>query len=310
MFQGHPQSLPVAFPFKGINTNSQEDTNYARFIQNIIVGDNKTGSLRYGTSLISKFDFDPNRTFKDIISIMPFLKEDGTSEKLIYVKYLSISYLTSDSIDIIDDPLTAGYSEITIHLDDYEEDQKEYLKKVLFDGVYIFFRQTISDGAEIENLVSTEDTITFMLPFRASFFDNNYTIFIERAAIYRINQNNTYELIQDELDPLVIISYVNFQGKLLIANGVETVKVYDGTNLLPLKSPVAIPNVTPITTNGIILTFSIPAISLAEIQEDVRVNDTITLVSDIENRTVVIAAISFSAPVNNQVVVTLSLIHI
>lgn len=305
MFQGHPQSLPVAFPFKGINTNSQNDTNYARFIQNIIVGDNKTGSLRYGTSLISKFDFDPNRTFKDIISIMPFLKENGTSEKLVYVKYLSISYLTSDSINIIDDPLTAGYSEITIHLDDYEEDQKEYLKKVLFDGVYIFFRQTISDGAEIENLVSTENTITFMLPFRASFFDNDYTIFIERAAIYRINQNNTYELIQEELDPLVIISYVNFQGKLLIANGVETVKVYDGTNLLPLKAPVAIPNITPITINGTTLTFSIPQISLADIQADIIIGDTIVLSSDGENRNVIVNNITFAPPANNQVLVTI-----
>ena len=307
MFQGHPQSLPVSFPFKGINTNSQDDTNHARFIQNILVSDNKTGALRYGTSLVSSFPFDANRTFRDIISVMSFLKNDGTSEKLIYVQYLDISFLTSNSIAIIDVPNLEGYSQFTIDLTQYNANQIAYLKKVLFDGVYLFFRQTISDGAEITNLVLNPNSIVFKLPFKADFFDINYSVFIERAGIYRVKTDNSYELIQDDLDPAVIVSHVNFQGKLLIANGVEPVKVYDGQNLLPLKAPVPIPNVTPIVINNQTLTFSIPQIALAEIQADVKVGDGLTLVSDVENRECNITAITFGIPANNLVVVTITI---
>ena len=52
MFQGHTQSLSIPFPYKGINTNSQNDTNYSRFTQNILVSDNKTGALRYCTNFL------------------------------------------------------------------------------------------------------------------------------------------------------------------------------------------------------------------------------------------------------------------
>ena len=306
MFQGHPQSLPVSFPFKGINTNSQDDTDYSRFIQNILVSDNKTGALRYGTSLVSSFSFDANRTFKDRISVMSFLKQDGTSEKLVYVQYLGLSFLQPVHIIIIDDLVLEGYCEITIDLTAYNPDQVTYLKKVLFDGVYLFFRQTISDGAEIENLTSTNVEIKFNLPFRADFFDVNYSVFIERAGIYRVNTDNSYELIEDDLDPAVIVSHVNFQGNLLIANGVESVKVYDGLNLLPLKAPVPIPNITPIVINNQVLSFSIPQVAHIEIQTDVNVGDGLTLVSDVANQECNITAITFAPPANNLVAVTIT----
>lgn len=308
MFQGHPQSLSIPFPYKGINTNSQNDTNYSRFTQNILVSDNKTGALRYGTNLVSSFTFDPTRTFGDIISVMSFLKEDGTSEKLVYVQYLTLSdLLLPANIDIIDDPELDGYSQITIDITDFDDDEKSYLNKVLFDGVYVFFRQTISDGGEIKNLISEDDTtIVFNLPFTADFFDLDYSIMIERAGIYRVNLDNEYELLLDDLDPLVIISSINYQGKLIIANGVESVKVYDGQDLIPLKAPVAIPNIDNITIDGMQLTCSIPEVSLNEIQADVEVGDTLTLISNAETKDVTITAIAFDPPADNLVGITIT----
>lgn len=307
MFQGHPQSLSIPFPYKGINTNSQNDTNYSRFTQNILVSDNKTGALRYGTNLVSSFPFDPDRRFGDIISVMSFLKENGTSEKLIYVQYLILSdLLLPVNLDIIDAPGLEGYCQITIDITDFNNDEKTYLNKVLFDGVYVFFRQAISDGAEIKNLISDDDSIVFNLPFTADFFDVDYGIMIERAGIYRVNLDNEYELLLDDLDPLVIISSINYQGKLIIANGVEPIKVYDGQNLVPLKAPVAIPNIGDITINGMQLTCSIPEVSLNEIQADVEVGDTLTLISNLETKDVTITAIAFDAPADNLVLVTIT----
>lgn len=306
MFQGHSQTIPISFPFKGINTNSNDDTSYAKFIQNILVGDNKTGTLRYGTNLVSSFSFDLARYFRNIIAVMPFLKNDGTSEKLVYVQYLQESFLDHATIAIADSAELEGYSKIIIDISGYNADQKLYLKKILFDGVYIYFRQTISDGAEIINCVIDENQISFDLPFVADFFDGNYVIFCERAGIYKVEDDNSYALIQDDLDPLVIISYVNFQGKLLIANGVESVKVYDGNNLVDLKAPVPMPNVSAIGINALTLLCIIPTVASAEIQADVKVGDSITLVSEAESKTVTITAIVFEARVNSQTGITIT----
>ena len=117
-------------------------------------------------------------------------------------------------------------------------------------------------------------------------------MYIERALIARVTANG-YEIITDQVDPLVIVSYINFQGRLLIANGVDPVKVYDGNQLLPLKAPVPIPNVTPIVVNALNITFSIPQSYLATLQADVKVGDGLTLVSDNENRAVSITNIVY-----------------
>lgn len=307
MFQGHIQSLSIPFPYKGINTNSQNDTNYSRFTQNILVSDNKTGALRYGTNLVSSFPFDPNRSFGDVISVMSFLKEDGTAEKLVYVQYIAPSLLLLPAnCTIIDDPALDGYCKITVDISGLNADEKSYLNKRLFDGVYLFFRQTISDGAEIENLTSTDDEIVFNFPFTAAFFDVNYSVLVERAGLYRVNTDNEYELLIDDLDPLVIISSVNYQGKLLIANGVEPVKVYDGQNLVPLKAPVGIPNIGAITSNGAQLVCSVPEVSVDEIQADVIVGSVLTLISNLETKEVTITAIAFAAAVDDLVSVTIT----
>ena len=121
---------------------------------------------------------------------------------------------------------------------------------------------------EISVVTSTDQLIVFDFPVLRANVTNPFQIYIERALIARVTPNGAYEIITDQVDPLVIVSYVNFQGKLLIANGVDPVKVYDGVNLVSLKAPVPIPNVTPIVINALNLTFSIPQSYLATLQAD------------------------------------------
>lgn len=306
MFNHHPQTLPVPFPFKGINTNTKDDISYGRFIQNILVSDNKTGALRYGTNLTASFPFDDAAYWREVIAVMPFLRDNGTSEKLVYVRYLDQSSITHQNITIVQHPDLAGWCRATLVLANFQEEYRTFLRNSINDGIRIYFKQEIGVETEINVVTSTELQIIFDFPVLRANVTNPFQVYIERALIARVTANGAYEIITDQVDPLVIVSYVNFQGKLLIANGVDPVKVYDGNQLLPLKAPVPIPNVTPIVVNGFNLAFSIPQSYLATLQADIKVGDNITLVSDNENRAVSITNLVYNVPANNQVVMTIT----
>ena len=306
MFNHHPQTLPVPFPFKGINTNTKDDISYGRFIQNILVSDNKTGALRYGTNLIASFPFSDTLFHREVIAIMPFLKDDGTSEKLAYVRYLGQTAITHENITVAQHPALAGWCRATLVLANFQPEYRIFLRNSINDGIRIYFKQLIGVETEISVVTSTDQLIVFDFPVLRANVTNPFFLFIEKALIARITANNVYEIITDQVDPLVIVSYVNFQGKLLIANGVDPVKVYDGNQLLPLKAPVPIPNVTPITRNGANLTFSIPQSYLATLQADIKAGDNITLVSDGGDIAYTITNIIYNVPANNQVVMTIT----
>lgn len=306
MFNHHPQTLPVPFPFKGINTNTKDDISYGRFIQNILVSDNKTGALRYGTSLTASFPFDDAAYWREVIAVMPFLKDNGTSEKLVYVRYLDQSAITQDNIVIAEHPNLGGWCRATLTLANFQQEYRTFLRNSINDGIRIYFKQLIGVETEISVVTSTELQIVFDFPVLRANVTNPFQVYIERALIARVTANGAYEIITDQFDPLVIVSHVNFQGKLLIANGVDPVFVYDGNQLLPLKAPVPIPNITPIVVNGSNLTFSIPQSYLATLQADIKAGDNITLVSDNENRAVSITNLVYNVPANNQVVMTIT----
>jgi len=307
MFNHHPQTLPVPFPFKGINTNTKDDISYGRFIQNILVSDNKTGALRYGTNLTASFPFDDAAYWREVIAVMPFLRDNGTSEKLVYVRYLDQSSITHANITIEAHPDLAGWCRATLVLANFQEEYRTFLRNSINEGIRIYFKQEIGMEAEINVVTSTDQLIVFDFPIVRSDVTNPFQIYIERALIARITPNNNYEIITDQVDPLVIVSYVNFQGKLLIANGVDPVKVYDGNQLVGLKAPVPIPNVTPITRNGYNLTFSIPQSYLATFQADIKVGDQLSLFwQDGGNIDFLVQNLVYNDPANNQVVVTIT----
>ncbi|NDB82343.1 MAG: DUF4290 domain-containing protein, partial [Alphaproteobacteria bacterium] len=85
-----------------------------RFIQNILVSDNKTGALRYGTELTASFPFSDTLFAREVLAVMPFLKEDGTSEKLVYVSYLGQSAITHENITIVQHPSKVGWCRATL----------------------------------------------------------------------------------------------------------------------------------------------------------------------------------------------------
>lgn len=306
MFNHHPQTIVLPFPFKGININAKDDITSAKFIQNMLVSSNKGGTIRFGTSLVASFPFDDTRYFREVIAVMPFFKDNGTSEQLVYVRYLRKSVISNLNLVIVDSPTKLGWSRATLDLNTFDLAQKTYLKNTINDGVRIYFKQEVEIETEI-NLISIDDqSIVFDFPVLNGDIAVDFTLYIERALIAKVTDNNTYTILTEQVDPLVIVSYLNFQGKLMIANGVDPVQVYDGNQLLPLKAPVPIPNVTPIVVNGSNLTFSIPQSYLATMQADIKAGDNITLVRDGEDIACTITNIVYDLPANNQVVMTIT----
>ena len=319
MFQGYSQNVKLQAPFKGMDSTVDNNVEFAKYLQNMLVSDNNTCVLRYGTRLIAQFPFDANRIFRSEIAVMSHLGADGRSEKIVYQNYLTnlpyVNIQNNVAVQaIVGQP---NSSRIVVNTTPLNDVQKAFLAKRIYDGVYFYVRQdSISDGADISNVVVDlpNNSISFEIPFAVGFFDQNppnvnaFQLWLERGALYKLNGNvfNLVPLLED-LDPNVIISHINYQGKLLIANGVDPVQVYDGQNITSLKGKASVLITGNITKNGAILTFNIPQLFLAEMQQYVIVGTPLTLISQVEERTINVNAIAFGAPANNLVAVTLTL---
>jgi hypothetical protein len=305
MFRINSQDIEIDFPYKGININAENDISYAKFIQNILVADNKTGCLRYGTNLVSSFQIDPELIFTEgkILEIMSFLGSDGISQKLIYVTYFKkISNIDNFDLKIYHYPELTGWSKAIINVNEINLEDKNYLKKTINDSLKILFTGNGSLSTEIKLLNFDDNTIEFIfsiekedIPHPPSILvDPNYELYIERAGIYKINNENEYELLKNELDPLVIVSNINFQGKLIIANGVDPVQIYDGQEILPLYGPVGIPNLNEINVENTQLKFKVPVAGAILMQEDIKIGDKLTIRrQEISDEEVIINSINY-----------------
>ena len=247
MFQGYSQNIKLQAPFLGIDSTVDNDPRFARYMQNMVVSDNNTCELRFGTDLVAKFSFDALRLFRSTLAVMSYLAEDGTSKKIVYQNYLTALSDTDGKVTQAS-ATRNGYSTITIDISGLTDVIKANLKKVLFNGVYVYISQSdppegkFSDGADIDNVIFSDTTkITFDIPFLSDFFATTFSLWVERAGLYLLKDDNTFTKLVDDLDPNVIVSSLNYQGNLLICNGVDPVQVYDGSNITTLNGKASIP---------------------------------------------------------------------
>lgn len=309
MFRINSQDINIDFPYKGININAENDISYAKFIQNIVVADNKTGYLRYGTSLITSFPINQDLIFSQgkILEIMSFLRNDGIAEKLVYVTYLKkINDITDFDIQLNQDLGNTGWSRAIINLNNLSPENKNYLKKTINDGLNIFITGDNPTLTEIKLIYTDSSIIEFIFPVDFNDIDPDFKLYIERAAIYKVNDQTEYELLKDELDPLVIISHINFQGKLIIANGVDPVQIYDGQLMEDLYGPVGIANINEIILTNTELKFNVPAVAVILMQDDIKVGDKLTIRrQEIADEETIINSINYGNVVNEEVTVTI-----
>lgn len=323
MFQGQSQSVEFPAPFKGMDVTSHNDVQYAKYLQNMVVSDNNTCMLRYGTRLIAKFPFDENRIFRSQIALMSHLGTNGNSEKIIYQNYLTkLPYVNiADNVTVEEVEEVTNVSKLTIDISTLEQEQKEFLAKRIYEGGYFYVVQdSLSDGNDISDVIIDleNNIISFTLPFPKDFFDINeedlkpdFQLWWERGALYKLEGNNlNINPLLEDLDPNVIVSQVNYQGKLLIANGVDPVFVYDGENIKPLRGKASILLKSTITKNDKILTFSIPEFFKPEMEKYVVRDSYVTVINPNKEKVIKVDDITFALPADEVVAVTLTLAEV
>lgn len=312
MFQGYEQTLTIPFPNKGINITSSNDSESAKYLQNILLGHNNTGQVRYGTYLQNDFVYNPNRIFRNIIHGTCFLKTDGTSENIAYVNYISeLPYIdVQQHVTLIINPNNPNSTTIKIDVTGLNQTQKDYFNKVIFNGVYFYVSQAIvPNGADIYNvnIDFAHNIVEFDLPFPPDFFNldvlalNNFTLWFERAGIYKEGLDNKFNAapLVDDLDPNVVISSINYQNHLLIANGVDPIQVYDGNTIVPLTGNASVAINGGVVYNNNIITVNVSTLIKQEYITNITVGSTLTLVSQEASQSNVVAAITFTDDIAN-----------
>jgi len=319
MFQGYEQTLTIPFPKNGINLTSNNDGGSAKYLQNILLGNNNAGKVRYGTYLRCAFPFAPNRIFRSVLHGNSFLKTDGTSENIAYVNYLTVLPFINMETEVALSEVVGNrnVTEITINIGDLNQQQKDFLTKRIFEGVYFYIVQTdIPDGADISDVSIdlVNNTIKFNLPFPIDFFNlsvlglNNFIFWFERAGIYKEGANNLFNNVplRDDLDPNVIISSVNYQNYLLIANGVDPVLVYDGNTITNLAGDASVAIKDQVAVAGNNITVKVATNIKAEYEATLIIGSRIKLVSRDDSQEVAIINIVFTDVANNLTEITIT----
>lgn len=322
MFQGYTQNVQFPAPYRGMDSTVDNNPQYAKYLQNMLVTDNNTCTLRYGTALVAEFAFDQNRIFREIIAIMSHLGRSGTSEKITYQNYLSkLPYLEikeTQNVVVEDINGEINKSKITLDISTLNEDERLFLTARIFNDTYIYVRQeSASDGAYISDVVITEDEISFTIPFPRDFFDIQiepldpivyFELWWERAALYKLEGNEFNNVpLKEDLDPNVIVSSINYQGKLIITNGVDPVLIYDGDNINELKGNASVLTSGAINKNARVLTFNIPQMFQEEMRAYVTIGSTVKVLNQQTSMEIRVDNIAYAPPADNNVAVTLTL---
>lgn len=239
-FQGREHAILFKAASSGINSNSIDNLSYAKYIQNMLLNEDNNLSVRNGTKIVATQQINPNVIFNEQLKLMNYINFSGNSEILTYQTYFIKTPYINHLANIVVNRLADNICQIGLDIRALNQDQKDVLYKYFFDNVYIFIEQdSYSDKSEIFDVEQRNDDIVFKINLDISFFDVNFNIWIERAGIYKFIDSVVVDNLiplQLDLNPNVIVSYINYQRYLVICNGIDPVFYYDGTDLLELQS--------------------------------------------------------------------------
>lgn len=284
-FQGRENAILFKATSGGINSNSIDNPSYAKYIQNMVLNEDNNLSVRNGTRIVAEYQIDPNKIFNEQLKLMSYINSDGKSELIIYQTYFTkIPDIVQNIIVLnrIDNNIT----QIAIDIRGLNNNQKAVLNKYLFEEVNIYIeQQSYSDIAEIFDVEKNNDDILFKVNLDSTFFDEVFTLWVERAGIYKFIDtkliDNPQELILD-LNPNVIVSSINYQNYLVICNGIDAVLYYDGTTLKELKADYQIDSnsITKISNNQ--LNMRVALEYEVELRENLTVDKVVRIANNLD----------------------------
>jgi len=317
MFQNQ-NSLFLPFTNDGIDISSENNPKTAKYIENILLGNSNTGEIRFGTYLHGNFVDNPDRIYRDIIHGNSYLKIDGTSENIAYVKYLTtLPHIRKvEDVRVIANVINPNITDVNIDISHLNADQKAYLKKILYNDVVLYLSQVVLPvTATIYNLASDNNNITFNLNLDLASYNftadmlplNDFTFWVERAGIYR-EVNNVFEAapLKDDLDSNVIVTSINYKNNLVIVNGIDPVFIYDGNAITELLANASIViNDNPVI-NDRVITFTIFTNIKAEYQQYLTNNAWLKLINNETEQENAITNIAFNDIADNKTTVAIT----
>lgn len=284
-FQGRENAILFKATSGGINSNSIDNANHAKYIQNMVLNEDNNLSVRNGTRIVAEYQIDPNKIFNEQLKLMNYINSAGKSELLVYQTYFTkIPNIVQNIIVLnrIDNNIT----QIAIDIRGLNVNQKAVLYKYLFEEVNIYIeQQTYSDIAEIFDVEKNADDILFKVNLDSTFFDDSFTLWVERAGVYKFIDTQIIDNPQAltlDLNPNVLVSHINYQNYLVICNGIDAVLYYDGTTLKELKADYQIDSnsITKISNNQLIINVALEY--EAELRENLTVDKVVRIANNLD----------------------------
>jgi len=284
-FQGRENAILFKAASGGINSNSIDNANYAKYIQNMVLNEDNNLSVRNGTRIVAEYQIDLNKIFNEQLKLMNYINSAGKSELLVYQTYFTkIPDVVHNIIAV--NKKDNNITEIKIDIKGLDDNQKSILDKYIFEEVNIYIEQeTYSDIVEIFDVEKNEKYILFKVNLDSTFFDPLFTLWVERAGVYKFIDtqviDNPQALILD-LNPNVLVSHINYQNYLVICNGIDAVLYYDGTTLKELKADYQIDSnsITKIFNNQ--LSMRVALEYEVELRENLTVNKVVRIANNLD----------------------------
>jgi len=288
-FQGRDNAVVFKAASNGINSNSIDNITYAKYIQNMILNEDNNLSVRNGTRIVANQEINQDVIYNDQLKLMNYININGNSEIITYQTYFIktpyIIYDTNVTITRLVDNLT----QIAIDIRPLNEYEKSILYNYFFENVYIFIEQeSYSDKCEIFEVEQRDEDIVFKVNLDISFFDNTLNLWIERAGIYKFIDSDVIDKLIPlglDLNPSVIVSYINYQRYLIICNGIDPVHYYDGNFLKELKSDYQIIQISITKTSNKTLYLIVSLNYEPELRKNLLVGNIVKVVSGLRLET-------------------------
>lgn len=288
MFQFNASSFRLPMPYNGISSISQNDPTYAKYIQNILVDENKTLSLRHGTQLFREFSINgiAEKNISNIIYTVPLLLSNGMQRIISYINRFVPVVNNKNNIKAV-----INNNVLTITLSNINQ-YKKYLQHILnYNRIQI----NIDDDYLVDEFIVQYDernniiTITIQNWFIDNININNINVEIGAICIGNANNMN-YTILVDDLNANVFPNSIFLDNKLLLYNGID-INVWIGQDGLPYihKYPISFPNLDEIKKTGTNITFKVLEVARNDIQNNIDnnikygINDKyIAIINDIE----------------------------
>jgi len=242
-------AIEIPMPSAGMNQNISHDLLPATstlYLDNIIPEPLGKGRVRYGTKALPIAGNNPIALDGEIIEVFPYIKSDQTKQLLLYV----LEHVKDDSFTIVSNTQSSIVFNSPTH-------KAKYIQGTSIKIVYTHNATLKTIKTAIKSVSVVGDTVTVgfdtnNLPSEAiTFIDAQTGTFYQQAKVFLYDYSTqAITEIAAGLAAHTVARSVLFKGYLLLCNGVNEVKRWDGVNLTDQHDRFGVTDARSFTRNA------------------------------------------------------------